>query len=112
MKKQKDRYLINRVMYKNIKKYDHQQMEEFLTDVYKNGYQDGRESVPGIELEDVKTALRGTKGNRTGCMAAHHRTPGRSFQKGEIIMVKKKTWQEFRKTGLLWFMNTILHAFG
>lgn len=21
-------------------------------------------------------------------------------------MVKKKTWQEFRKTGLLWFMNT------
>lgn len=62
MKKQKDRYLINRVMYKNIKKYDHQQMEEFLTDVYKNGYQDGRESVPGIELEDVKIALRGTKG--------------------------------------------------
>lgn len=62
MKKQKDRYLINRVVYKNIKKYDHQQMEEFLTDVYKNGYQDGRASVPGIELEDVKTALRGTKG--------------------------------------------------
>ena len=27
-------------------------------------------------------------------------------------MVKKKTWQEFRKTGLLWFINTILHAFG
>ena len=43
MKKQKDRYLINRVMYKNIKKYDHQQMEEFLTDIYKNGYQDGRD---------------------------------------------------------------------
>lgn len=62
MKNKKDRYLINRVMYKNIKKYDHQQMEEFLTDVYKNGYQDGRESVPGIELEDVKTALQGTKG--------------------------------------------------
>lgn len=27
-------------------------------------------------------------------------------------MVKKKTWQEFRKTGLLWFINTILHVFG
>lgn len=67
MKKQKDRYLINRVMYKNIKKYDHQQMEEFLTDVYKNGYQDGRESVPGIELEDVKSALRGTKGIDRSC---------------------------------------------
>lgn len=27
-------------------------------------------------------------------------------------MVKKKTWGEFRKTGMLWFVNTILHAFG
>ena len=61
MKKQKDKYLINRNLYKNIKKYDHQQMEEFLTDVYKNGYQDGRESVPGVELKDVEEALRGTK---------------------------------------------------
>lgn len=62
MKKQKDRYLINRVMYKNIKKYDHQQMEEFLTDVYKNGYADGKESVPGVELQDVEKALQGVKG--------------------------------------------------
>lgn len=62
MKRAKDKYMINRTKYKDIKRYDHQQMEEFLTDVYKNGYQDGRESVSGIELEDVKTALRGTKG--------------------------------------------------
>lgn len=27
-------------------------------------------------------------------------------------MVKRKTWEEFRKSGLLWFINTILHAFG
>lgn len=27
-------------------------------------------------------------------------------------MVKRKTWKEFKKTGLLWFINTILHAFG
>ena len=27
-------------------------------------------------------------------------------------MIKKKTWKEFRNTGLLWFINTILHAFG
>lgn len=27
-------------------------------------------------------------------------------------MVKKKTWEEFRQTGLLWFVNTILHTFG
>jgi hypothetical protein len=27
-------------------------------------------------------------------------------------MVYKKSWDEFRNTGLLWFTNTILHVFG
>lgn len=37
MKRAKDKYMINRTKYKDIKRYDHQQMEDFLTDVYKNG---------------------------------------------------------------------------
>lgn len=27
-------------------------------------------------------------------------------------MIKKKTWDSFRASGLLWFVNTILHVFG
>ena len=27
-------------------------------------------------------------------------------------MIKKKTWDEFRISGLLWLMNSILHLFG
>ena len=27
-------------------------------------------------------------------------------------MVNSKEWEEFRETGLLWFINTILHLFG
>ena len=27
-------------------------------------------------------------------------------------MVNRKTWQEFKDTGMLWFANMILHAFG
>lgn len=27
-------------------------------------------------------------------------------------MLEKKTWEEFRNSGLLWLMNTLLHAFG
>ncbi len=27
-------------------------------------------------------------------------------------MVTKKAWKEFRATGLVWFINTILHMFG
>lgn len=28
------------------------------------------------------------------------------------MATNKKTWEEFRATGLLWFINTILHMFG
>ena len=62
MKKAKDRYLINRTRYKDIKRYDHQQMEDFLTDVYKNGFIDGEASVTGVELQDVEKALQDVKG--------------------------------------------------
>ena len=27
-------------------------------------------------------------------------------------MVNKKNWEEFRETGLLWFVNSFLHIFG
>lgn len=27
-------------------------------------------------------------------------------------MVNRKTWQEFKDTGMLWFANMILHTFG
>ena len=27
-------------------------------------------------------------------------------------MIKRKTWEEFKESKLLWFVNTILHAFG
>ena len=27
-------------------------------------------------------------------------------------MIKKKTWDEFRETGLFWFINSILRLFG
>jgi len=27
-------------------------------------------------------------------------------------MVKERSWEEFRRSGLLWFINTILHLFG
>ena len=58
MKRAKDKYMINRTKYKDIKRYDHKQMEDFLTDVYKNGYADGKESVTGVELQDVEKALQ------------------------------------------------------
>lgn len=40
--KKDNKYLITRARYKSIKAFDHQQMEQFCTDIYKSGYQDGR----------------------------------------------------------------------
>lgn len=48
---QNKRYLVNRAVYKAVKKYDHQQFENFCTDIYKSGWEDGKASVnaPGRE---------------------------------------------------------------
>lgn len=53
---------ITREMYKGIKKYDRQQFTKFCTDLYAFGYEDGRESVPGVELIDVYDVIASTKG--------------------------------------------------
>lgn len=34
------------------------------------------------------------------------------MEKEKIKWVEKKSWDDFRKTGLFMFINTILHAFG
>ena len=55
---------ITREVYKNVKKYDRQQFAGFCMDLYKYGYEDGRESVPGVELKEVMTAVASARGSR------------------------------------------------
>lgn len=53
---------ITRETYKSVKKYDRQQFTVFCTNLYKYGYEDGRESVPGIDVADIMDAISGIKG--------------------------------------------------
>lgn len=53
---------ITRDIYKNVKKFDRQQFTRFCSDLYKFGFEDGRESVPGIDVEQVYAAIEATKG--------------------------------------------------
>lgn len=50
------------------------------------------------------------------CMHKHERcycSPNSTCDKYESIkMVNKKSWDEFRNSGLLWWINMILHTFG
>lgn len=53
---------ITREMYKAIKKYDRRQFEVFCTELYGYGFQDGRDSVPGVDVNAVMEAVENVKG--------------------------------------------------
>lgn len=53
---------ITRETYKRVKKYDRQQFMAFCTDLYGFGYEDGKESAQGVDLEAVCKAIEGMKG--------------------------------------------------
>ena len=58
---QKD-IVINRKEYQNIRKMDHNQMNLYLQEIYKNGYAEGVKSVPGIDIAEIKKVLLSIKG--------------------------------------------------
>lgn len=53
---------ITREIYKSVKKFDRQQFQSFCRDLYSYGYEDGRASVPGVDLTAVYEAIGATKG--------------------------------------------------
>ena len=55
-------HILRREDYKRVKKMDRTQFEGFCKTLYLEGYQDGRKSVPGIDISQVKEAISGTKG--------------------------------------------------
>lgn len=59
---QNQKNILRREQYLRVKKMDRQQMEEFCQNLYMSGYEDGRESVPGIDIKQIEEAVAGTKG--------------------------------------------------
>lgn len=55
-------HVLRREDYKRVKKMDRTQFEGFCKTLYMEGYQDGRKSVPGIDISQVKEAIAETKG--------------------------------------------------
>lgn len=58
---QKD-IVINRKEYQNIRKMDHNQMNLYLQNIYKSGFEEGVKSVPGTDIADIEKVLLGIKG--------------------------------------------------
>lgn len=53
---------ITREIYKGVKRMDRQQFERFCADLYKNGYEDGKDSVQGIDVNEVLEVIGTVKG--------------------------------------------------
>ena len=65
---QKD-IVINRKEYERIKRYDHNQMNNYVKSIYKSGFEDGKAAVPGIDIQYIadivfrrKKSCRNSKG--------------------------------------------------
>lgn len=61
-KKASRKYMTTRAQYKAAKSYDHGQFDEFCSNIYIEGFKDGKNSVQGADLTAVMTAIRTVKG--------------------------------------------------
>nr|DAR98293.1 MAG TPA: transposase-like protein [Caudoviricetes sp.] len=54
---------LNRVQYKNIKRMDHKQMEDFIVNMYNEGYEDGIKAAGNrVKPSDIASVLVDIKG--------------------------------------------------
>lgn len=54
---------LNREQYKRVKRMDHKQMEDFIYNMYNEGYKDGKTAAaPRIKPSDIASVLVGIKG--------------------------------------------------
>lgn len=54
-------YMLRREDYKRVKKMDRQQFENFCKNLYQTAYEEGRRSVPGIDITEVQKAISETR---------------------------------------------------
>lgn len=53
---------ITREIYKGVKKFDRQQFQRFCAELYAYGFEDGRESVTQVDVEELLKALAAVRG--------------------------------------------------
>lgn len=54
--------ILRREDYRKVKKMDRSQFEGFCKTLSMEGYNDGRNSVPGIDISQIRDAIAETKG--------------------------------------------------
>ena len=76
-------YLLRREDYKRVKRMDRQQFEDFCKNLYQMAYEEGRRSVPGIDITEVQKAIGETPGIGTKRLEAIMEILNSNFTKEE-----------------------------
>ena len=58
----KKKFELNRKVYQSVKKMDHNQMNNFMQNMYDSGFKDGQVSVPTLDIGLIKKSLLSVKG--------------------------------------------------
>lgn len=77
--------ILRREDYRRVKKMDRSQFENFCKSLYMQGYQDGRESVPGIDISQVKDVIAETKGIGANRLEAIMKNIEEKFKRGKEL---------------------------
>ena len=78
-------YMLRREDYKRVKKMDRQQFESFCKNLYMTAYEEGRRSVPGIDITEVQKAISETPGIGAKRLEAIMESLNSKFTKGEDV---------------------------
>ena len=76
---------ITRQQYKNFKRMDHKQVEDFIVNLYNEGFSDGKEAVGAkrIKPSDIAIAITEVKGIGTKKAAEIMAAVNKLYEKGE-----------------------------
>ena len=78
-------YTLNRKTYKDVKKMDHQQMDQFCQNLYKAGHADGMKDAEGLTESEVPRCDLGCKRNWAKESRGHRESSDGSTERKELI---------------------------
>ena len=79
--------VLNRKMYKEIKKMDHQDMSNYLSRYYMNAYNQGKEDAEGLKADELREVLLTVKG--IGPAKTENIVEGNGAEKGCSAVLRK-----------------------
>ena len=88
--------VLNRKMYKEIKKMDHQDMSNYLSRYYMNAYNQGKEDSEGLkadELREILLTVRESDQQRQRTLWKQLEKPLQKRGEGDVAARSRMRWQ-------------------